>query len=133
MSHPARFRPDDPYLIRLREICLGLPRSAEKNSHGRPAFFTKKVFAMFGAVPPGDHDSDRWSQSLVVLPDPDERAALLDDDRFFHPAYLGPSGWVGLDFRAASVDWDEVTELVDASFRNTATVTLVRELDARHR
>lgn len=132
MSHPARFSDDDPYLARLRRICVAFPRAAEKNTHGRPAFFTKKIFTLFGAVPPGDHDSDQWAQSVVVLPSADERAALLADERFFHPAYYGPYGWVGLDLRAATVDWDEVAELVDASYRNTATVTLVRELVARH-
>ena len=43
--------------------------------------------------------------------------------------YLGPSGWLGLDFGAAEVDWDEVGELVDASFRLTASARLIRCLD----
>jgi len=131
MSHPARYTDADPYLARLREICLALPQAGEKVSHGRPAFHTKKIFALFGGVVPGDHYNDRWAQSVVFLPDPGEHDALLADERFFHPAYYGPSGWVGLDLRVAGVDWAEVAELVDASYRNTATKTLVAELDAR--
>ena len=54
------------------------------------------------------------------------------DKKFFNPAYMGPSGWLGLDFTAKKkVDWDEVRELVDASFRMIAPKKLIKELDAR--
>lgn len=137
MTHPARFDPDDPYLARLRRICLAFPHAQEKISHGSPNFYTRKVFAIFGGVVKGDHASRVWAQSVLVLPDADERAALLQDPRFFDPAYHGPSGWVGLNFRALgrrsvdAVDWDEVRELVDASYRNTAGRRMIAELDAR--
>ncbi|WP_029137371.1 MmcQ/YjbR family DNA-binding protein [Nakamurella lactea] len=135
MTHPARYSADDPYLARLREICLALPQALEKVSHGSPNFYTRKVFAVFGGVVKGNHSATVWSQSVLVLPDAAERTALLLDERFFDPAYLGPSGWVGLNFRAfgadeTRVDWDEVRELVDASYRNTAPKRLVAELDA---
>jgi hypothetical protein len=129
MAHPSRYSEDDPFLARVREVCLSLPEAAEKISHGHPNFFTRKVFAVYGGMVKGDHASDAFSQALLVLPDPDERLALVEDPRFFVPAYYGPSGWVGLDFRAAAPDWDEVAELVDASYRNTAPARLVRLLD----
>ena len=128
MSHPARYEPDDRYLARLRAICLALPEAAEKDSHGHPNFYTKKVFAVFGGVVKGDHGSHRWSQSVLVLPDLLSREASLSDQRFFVPGYYGPYGWIGLDFRAAEVDWDEVADLVEQSYRNTATARLVRQL-----
>lgn len=128
MSHPRRYSPDDPYLARLRRICLALPGAAEKESHGHPNFYTRKVFAVFGGVVKGDHDSDRWSQSVLVLPDLLQREAALTDERFFVPAYYGPYGWVGLDFRAAEVDWDEVADLVEQSYRNTAPASLLGQL-----
>ena len=53
-----------------------------------------------------------------------------EEERFFEPAYWGPAGWVGLDLRVAEPDWDEVRELVDMSYRNTAPARLVRQLDA---
>lgn len=130
MGHPVMFDDSDPWLGRVREICLALPGAAEKVSHGRPCFFTKKIFASYGAVEKGDHHSGRFDQSVLILPDPDEAAALLEDSRFFVPAYWGPSGWIGLDLTAADVDWDEVAELVDASFRLTAPAKLVAQLPA---
>jgi hypothetical protein len=135
MSHPQMFDTGDPYLRRLREICLALPGADEKVSHGRPNFFTRKVFAIYGGVVKGDHDPEPYRHALIVQPDEDDRAALLEDPRFVVPGYYGPYGWLMLDLRndraADGVDWDEVAELVDASYRRTAPVRLVRELDAR--
>lgn len=129
MAHPLRYREDDPYLVRLREVALALPDAKEKVSHGRPNFHTVKVFAMFGAVLKGEHSSDRYAQSVVVLPDADERPGLLQDPRFFVPGYVGAYGWVGLDLRAAEPDWAEIGELLDMSYRRTAPARLVALLD----
>jgi hypothetical protein len=131
MSHPARFDPDDPLLQRVRDICLALPGAQEKISHGRPNFFTRKVFAVYGATVKGEHWSTERDRSVQVLLDADERAALQRDDRFFVPAYTGAYGWLGLDLTVAPVDWAEVAELVEASYRSTAGRRLVATLDAR--
>lgn len=124
------FDEDDPYLARLRELALSLPGAAEKVSHGRPAFFTKKVFAYYGGALKVDGGWVQHGRSLIVLPDPDERAALDADPRTYIPAYLGPSGWLGVDLDGGT-DWTEVAELLDASFRLTAPRRTVAELDAR--
>ena len=130
MNHPKQFEDQDPVLARLRELCLAFPGAAEKTSHGRPVFFTKKIFAIYGAVLTGDHHSGRYDQSMVFRPDPDEAPALESHPRVFAPAYWGPSGWVGYDL-SGSPDWDEVRELVEDSYRDTASKKLVAELDAR--
>ncbi|WP_342667860.1 MmcQ/YjbR family DNA-binding protein [Luteipulveratus mongoliensis] len=100
-----------------------------KVSHGHPNFFTKKVFAVFGGIVKGDHHADTYARSVLVLPDADERLALLEDERCFSPAYYGPSGWVGLNFLVGQPDWAQVAELLDMSYRNTAPKRLVAELD----
>jgi hypothetical protein len=125
------FDDGDPCLARLRDVCLALPGAAEKVSHGRPCFHTRKIFAIYGAVEKGDHHSGRFDRSVLVLPDPAEAPAMLADPRFFIPAYWGPSGWIGLDLTAGEVDWGEVAELVEESFRMTAPATLVARLADR--
>ena len=130
MAHPQQFDDDDEVLARLRQICLALPGAAERISHGRPNFFTKKTFAGYGAVTKGDHHSGRYDQSLVFLPDDDELAALEQHPLVFTPAYWGPSGWRGYDL-GESPDWEEVAELVEESYRNTTGKRLIAELDAR--
>ena len=100
------FDDDDPVLAQLREICLALPGADVKVSHGRPAFFTKKIFAGYGAVLKGEHHSDQYDHALVFMPDPDEAEAYDTDDRFFVPAYWGPYGWRGLDLAQQCVEID---------------------------
>ena len=68
--------------------------------------------------------------SILVQVDESDRKALEQDTRFFFPAYMGPFGWLGLDFTARKkVDWDEVRELIDASFRLIASKKLIKQLD----
>lgn len=131
MTHPQRFDDADPVLKRVREICLALPGAQEKTSHGHPNFFTKKVFAVYGGVVKGDHYADDHAQAMLFLPDAQERAALVADERFFVPAYYGPAGWLGINLKIGTPDWGEVTELADTSFRNTAPKRLIAELDGR--
>lgn len=120
----------DPILARLRAIALDFPQAAEKVAHGRPTFFTVKVFAYYGGSIKGDHSSGTLDHALLFLPVEQDRRALLDDGRFLAPAYLGPFGWLALDLATGALDWDEVSELVDASYRRTAPARLVRQLDS---
>lgn len=129
MAHPQMFDDDDPYLERVRQIAAALPGSAEKVSHGRPALYTKKVFAYYGGSLKVDGVWVQHPHSIVVLPDPDDRQALLADPRVYVPAYLGPSGWIGFDLHD-DTDWAEVAELLDAAYRLTAPKRLVAELDS---
>ncbi len=130
MAHPLMFDDADPFLARLRRVALTLPDAAEKVSHGRPAFYTTKVFAYFGGSLRVDGEWEQHEHAVVVLPDAAEREALLHDDRVWVPAYLGPSGWLGLDLDAGT-DWAEVAELVESSYRVTAGARRVRRLDGR--
>ncbi len=129
MAHPQMFDDDDPCLQRVRELSAALPGSAEKVSHGRPAFHTKKVFAYYGGSLKVDGEWGQHPQSVVVLPDPGDRQALLEDGRVYIPAYLGPSGWIGIDLDS-DTDWTEIAELLDASYRLTAPKRNITELDA---
>lgn len=132
--NPSKVDDADPHLARVRALCLSLPEAAEKQSHGSPTFFTRKVFAVFGGSLKGDHYAPVARHALLFLPDASEREALIEDERFFVPAYLGPSGWLGLSFHLVDVDevdWGEVGELIEMSYRLTAPAALVRELDER--
>lgn len=130
MAHPLMFDPDDPLLHRIREIAMALPGAAEKVSHGRPAFFTMKVFVYYGGSIKVAGEYEQHRASLVVHPDEGEVLALAEEDRCYRPAYLGPSGWIGVDL-TDDTDWREVRELIEASYRETAGPRLVAELDAR--
>jgi hypothetical protein len=110
----------DPLLGRLRALCLALPEVEERVSHGRPTWRVAKQFAQYGG---GERTPDghvRHDHALLFVPDPGEVGALDQDERFFLPAYVGPFGWRAVDLDRDDVDWDEVAELVDASYRQVA-------------
>jgi predicted DNA-binding protein (MmcQ/YjbR family) len=154
MPHPIMFRDDDLGLAEVRKICLGFPEAFEKISWGRPVFCAPKMFVMYGGsaktspgrppalraggapTAPARRTTDRrgeyvqYPYSILVKVDESDRKALEQDSRFFFPAYMGPFGWLGLDFTARKkVDWDEVRELADASFRLIAPKKLIKQLD----
>jgi hypothetical protein len=125
VAHPRMYSDDDPYLAELRAVCLALPESAEVEAWGRPTFRAgKKIFAVF-------EGNDDHAYAVIFKPDPEERLALLEDPRFYVPPYFGPGGWLALDFTAAAVEWDEVTELMDTSCRQVALKRMLKELDGR--
>ena len=123
------FDDDDPLLAQVRRVALAFPEAQEKVSHGRPAFFTGRVFAYYGGSERIDGGWVPHDRALLVLPDADDEPALRQDPRFWTPAYLGPSGWLGIDVDERT-DWSEVEELIGGSYRRTASARLVRSLEA---
>jgi hypothetical protein len=113
---------NDRLIARLRRICMALPEANEKLSHGEPTWFAGKgkVFAMLD-----DHHHGAAHLS-VWLPQPfgaQEALIASDPERFFRPAYVGVSGWVGvvLDTRP---DWGAVAALVGDAYLTVATARL---------
>ena len=120
----------DEQLARLRAIALALPDAREKLVVGHPAFYTRKVFAYYAMSYKEGDEIIRRPQAVCVLLPEDERQALLQSGRAHRPMYIGPSGWVGVPVDA-DTDWDEIAELVEESYRQTAGAQRVRRLDSR--
>ena len=82
-------------LERVRRICLALPETSERLSHGEPTFFVhKKVFVMFA----NNHHED--GRIAVWLPVPSGFQTDLIETApaiYFKPPYVGVRGWVGID------------------------------------
>jgi predicted DNA-binding protein (MmcQ/YjbR family) len=98
---------------RVRATCLAMPGATEKLSHGAPAFFAGKQFAMFW--PDGHHDHEFPHLWLAAAAGTQE-ALVASSGRFFRPPYVGHRGWVGVRLDG-DVDWDEVDELIDEAYR----------------
>ncbi|MFC5729696.1 MULTISPECIES: MmcQ/YjbR family DNA-binding protein [Nocardioides] len=143
MPHPIAFSEDDPGLAELRQICLALPGAGERISHGRPTFRAGRIFVAFGGsvAPVATERSDgrrerrpgerrQVPSALIFMPDAVDRSALDADPRFFVPAYYGAYGWRAIDLAEPGVDWGEIRELVDASYRLLAPKKLIARLDA---
>ena len=118
-------------LERIRRLCLALPETSERPSHGAPSFFVREkkcflmvlddhhgdgIFGIWCAAPPGN-------QELLIGADP---------SRFFRPPYVGHRGWLGVRLDGAggsaigsAIDWDEVAGIVEDAFAAVAPKRLL--------
>ena len=90
----------EKHIARVRRICLALPETMEKLSHGEPTFFVKKkVFAMCS----NNHHSDGhiavWIPAAIGI-----QAMLIETspEKFYKPPYVGVKGWVGVELGRVS-------------------------------
>jgi hypothetical protein len=110
-------------LAELRRICLGLPETSERLSHGAPTFFVrgKRPFLMVLTNHHGDGRFAIWCaapegmQSMLVDADP---------DKFFVPPYVGHRGWLGVRLDRG-VDWDELAGIAEDAYAEIAPPGLV--------
>jgi hypothetical protein len=110
----------------VREICLSLPETSERESHGAPAFFAGKQFVMLW---PHGHHLHEFAHLWCAAPE-GVQAALIGNDRsrFFYPPYVGHRGWIGvrLDGR---LDAEEIETLCVEAYRCVATKRQLTVLD----
>lgn len=114
-------------LREVRRICLALPETNERVSHGAPCFFIrdKKTFVYFH----DDHHGDGLLAVWCAAPD-GVQAELVETEpeRFFRPPYVGHRGWLGVDLGRAP-DWGELQAIIGDAYRHVAPKTLVARLD----
>ncbi len=110
-------------LRQLLAISKALPEAQiESQPRGASIFrVKKKVFAYFLA----DHHGD-GIVAVAMKTAPGQNAALIaaDGARFYSPAHIGARDWVGVRLDVDDVDWQQVRELLTASYRATAPAKL---------
>jgi hypothetical protein len=122
MSGPAE-REQAKVLGKLREICLALPETSERLSHGAPTFFVraKRAFLMVLTDHHGDGRFAIWCaapegmQTMLVEADP---------ERFFVPPYVGHRGWLGVRLDRG-IHWDELAGIAEDAYVEVAPARLV--------
>jgi hypothetical protein len=115
---------DDPAVDRLRRLCLALPGTTERNSHGEPAFFVGGK--QFVSVDDHHHGADRLVCWCAAPPGRQQECIDRDPVRFFRPPYVGYRGWLGVRIDL-DPDWDEVAEIVEDAWRSVAPKRLLGE------
>jgi hypothetical protein len=107
----------------IRGICLGLPETSERLSHGAPTFFVreKRSFLMVLTDHHGDGRFAIWCAAGVGV-----QGMLIDADpeRFFRPPYVGHRGWLGVRLDRG-LDWDELAGIVEDAYAEVAPTKLV--------
>ncbi|TWP45990.1 MmcQ/YjbR family DNA-binding protein [Lentzea tibetensis] len=117
----------DP-LENLRRLCLALPETTERLSHGEPTWFVreKKTFVTYADH---HHDSEHLAFWCAAPPGVQEALVATDPSHYFRPPYVGHRGWLGV-YLDVPLDWDAVAEVVEDAYRVVAPKKLVAELDA---
>jgi predicted DNA-binding protein (MmcQ/YjbR family) len=129
-ADPAAQRPLDEPLLKLRRLCLALPRASERLSHGEPTWFVdgKRTFVMFS----DHHHDDRLACWCAASPLAQRAHIDSQPQGYFYPPYVGHRGWLGV-YLDVPVDWDELAEHVLEGYRLVAPKRALAELDARER
>jgi hypothetical protein len=100
MTKPSDANAEEKLVERVRRLCLALPETWEKISHGEPTFFVKKkVFAMCSI----NHHND--GHMAVVIPAAigiQEMLVKKSPKKFYRPPYVGVRGWVGIEIARVS-------------------------------
>ena len=110
-------------LRRIRELCLALPETSERLSHGAPTFFVrgKRAFLMVLTNHHGDGRFAIWCAAPAGL---QQVLVEADPERFFVPPYVGHRGWLGVRLDRG-VNWDEMTGILEDAYAEVATARLV--------
>jgi hypothetical protein len=109
---------NDEVLSRLREVCLALPETSERLSHGAPTFFVrgKRAFLMVMDNHHGDGRFAIWCAAPEGI-----QGALVeaDPERFFVPPYVGHRGWLGVRLDRG-LDWKDLEGIVEDAYLKAA-------------
>jgi hypothetical protein len=106
-------------LERVSALCLALPETDVKLSHGAPAFSVAgKMFAYFT----DNHHGDGRTAALLKTTGLEEQEMLIeaDPDLYYRPPYIGHKGWIGLRLDLGDPDWDHVGDRIAMSWELTA-------------
>ena len=115
-------------LERVREMALALPEAEERPSHGSPGWRVGgKYFAHFYMHHHGTSQIALLARTGGV--DEVEGLSETQPDTYFKPAYYGASGWVGVIVNRPDVDWDNVRQWLERSWRSAAPKRLTKLLD----
>ena len=113
----------DSPLDRIRTAALSLPETEERVSHSQPTFFVAgKQFAQVR----DDHHGDGLHVVCVKTGGSDEQAMLIEVNPavYSRPAYLGPSGWVGVTL-TGDIDWALIEDRIARSWELAAPARLL--------
>ena len=121
-------------LSRLRALCLALPETSERPSHGAPTFFVREKRS-FLTVMTNHHGDGRFAIWCAAGEGVQRMLVEADPERFFVPPYVGHRGWLGVRLdRGLDGDtaWDELAGIVEDAYAEVAPAKLVEAAARAH-
>ena len=114
-------------------LAARLPEVLRKSSHGSPgwAVGSEKSAKLFAILADRHHGEDAVGL-LVRASGADEMSGLIEaqPDIYYWPKYYGAGGWLGLKLNRRDVDWDQVRDWLERSWRTAAPSRLTRLMRA---
>ena len=109
-----------------------LPEVGRKTSHGSPGWSTGGDKGKLFAIIADHHHGEETVGLLVKSSGPDEMTGLIEaqPDVYYWPKYYGASGWLGVKLNRRDVDWDQVRQWLERSWRACAPPRLAKLLRA---
>ena len=108
-------------LERVRRICLALPETNERASHGAPTFFIRDKRS-FVSYMDQHHDDGRLALWCASSSDVQQMLATSRPEQFFAPPYVAHLGWIGVRLDR-DLDWDEIEGVIRAAYEIVAQKT----------
>ena len=101
-------------LARVRKICLSLPETTERASHGAPSFFIRDKVCFVNYMD-DHHDDGRLALWCACPPGMREGLVRAEPEHYFVSPYVGVRGWIGkrLD---RGIDWDDVERVIREAY-----------------
>ena len=127
-------RPFDAGWIEARVDSLArqLPEVGRKTSHGSPGWSAGGEKGKLFAIIADHHHGEEAIGLLVKASGPDEMTGLIEaqPNIYYWPKYYGASGWLGIKLNRRDVDWDQVQEWLERSWRACAPPRLTKLMRA---
>jgi hypothetical protein len=116
-------RPQEQALQRIRALCLALPETSERLSHGAPTFFIREKRA-FLMVLRNHHGDGRFAIWCAAPEGAQQMLVEADAEKFFVPPYVGHRGWLGVRLDRG-LDWDEIAGIAEDAYAEIAPAKLL--------
>jgi len=101
-------------LARVRKICLSLPETRERASHGAPSFFIRDKVCFVNYMD-DHHDDGRLALWCACAPGMREGLVKAEPEHYFVPPYVGVRGWIGVRLDRG-IDWDDVDRVIREAY-----------------
>ena len=127
-------RPFDSEWIEAQVDALAqeLPEVGRKTSHGSPGWSVGGDKGKLFAIIADHHHGEEAVGLLVKASGPDEMTGLIEaqPEIYYWPKYYGASGWLGVKLNRRDVDWEQVREWLERSWRACAPPRLTKLMRA---
>jgi len=109
-----------------------LPEVGRKTSHGSPGWSVGGDKGKLFAIIADHHHGEEAVGLLIKASGPDEMTGLIEAQPqiYYWPKYYGANGWLGVKLNRRDVDWDQVRDWLERSWRACAPPRLTKLMRA---